>query len=393
MANINGCCSKEALLDNGSQIISMSREVAMSAHISWDPNAAILMQSASGHTEKTCGLAKDVPFYLEGIVVYLQVHILPNPPYQVLLGQPFDVLIQSQVQNTTDGGQTLILTNPNTGKRAVVPTYLKGQAPRILKKAQEPVISEVLSIAATHFTNDEIRMIYLQKSFQGDNRISDYDKIVFGNYLSQLATLLSHQHMVTAVEEIKSCDLLHQLTGKKYKPVALEVHPVLGELPQEFRIIRNITGDPLARMHELLVHPPDYTPRGRYTWGQLELMDQAHDLNFLWPEERKLMHHLISMQNEAFAWDDSERGRFKEEFFPPIEIPMVPHTPWVERNLGMMSASLLQCMKYAGGTFSGPKMTICTDKITIVGFDSTIRPPTGMRMDLISLRLKTSSIS
>ncbi|KXN92981.1 hypothetical protein AN958_09278, partial [Leucoagaricus sp. SymC.cos] len=113
---INGCCSKEALLDNGSQIISMSREVAMSAHIFWDPDAAVLMQSASGHTEKTCGLAKDVPFHLGGIVVYLQVHILPNPPYQILLGQPFDVLTQSQVQNTTDGSQTLILTDPNTGK-------------------------------------------------------------------------------------------------------------------------------------------------------------------------------------------------------------------------------------------------------------------------------------
>ncbi|KXN92376.1 hypothetical protein AN958_08095 [Leucoagaricus sp. SymC.cos] len=114
----------------------MSREVAMSAHISWDPDAAVLMQSASGHTEKTCGLAKDVLFYLGGIVVYLQVHILPNPPYQVLLGRPFDVLMQSQVQNTTDGSQTLILTDPNTGKRAVVPTYPKGQAPRIMKKAQ-----------------------------------------------------------------------------------------------------------------------------------------------------------------------------------------------------------------------------------------------------------------
>ncbi|KXN85987.1 hypothetical protein AN958_10626, partial [Leucoagaricus sp. SymC.cos] len=33
-----------------------------------------------------------------------------------LLGQPFDTLTQSQVQNTTDGGQTLILTDPNTGK-------------------------------------------------------------------------------------------------------------------------------------------------------------------------------------------------------------------------------------------------------------------------------------
>jgi len=30
---------------------------------------------------------------------------------------------------------------------------------------------------------------------------------------------------------------------------------------------------------------------------------------------------------------------------------------------------ILQRMKYAGGTFSGPKTTICSDKITIVGFE------------------------
>ncbi|KXN93101.1 hypothetical protein AN958_00025, partial [Leucoagaricus sp. SymC.cos] len=58
-----------------------------------------------------------------------------------------------------------------------------------------------------------------------------------------------------------------------YKPVALEVHPVLGELLQEFRIIRNIMGDPLARMPKLPVHPPDYTPQERYTLGQIELID------------------------------------------------------------------------------------------------------------------------
>ncbi|KXN92719.1 hypothetical protein AN958_12397 [Leucoagaricus sp. SymC.cos] len=69
--------------------------------------------------------------------------------------------------------------------------------------------------------------------------------------------------------------------GKKYKPVALKVCLVLGELPQEFRIIRNITGDPLARMPEMPVHPPDYTPRGRYTLGRMELMDQAYNSNFL----------------------------------------------------------------------------------------------------------------
>ena len=37
--------------------------------------------------------------------------------------------------------------------------------------------------------------------------------------------------------------------------------------------------------------------------------------------------------NEAFAWDDSERGRFKTEYFPPVDIPIIPHTPWVLKNI------------------------------------------------------------
>lgn len=44
------------------------------------------------------------------------------------------------------------------------------------------------------------------------------------------------------------------------------------------------------------------------------------------------MHWIIAEQNEAFAWDDMERGNFKEEYFPPIDIPTVAHTPWVEKS-------------------------------------------------------------
>ena len=55
--------------------------------------------------------------------------------------------------------------------------------------------------------------------------------------------------------------------------------------------------------------------------------------NFLLPEERKLMHHFMMEQNMGFAWDDSERGRFREDFFPPVEIPVIPHRPWVLKNI------------------------------------------------------------
>jgi hypothetical protein len=39
------------------------------------------------------------------------------------------------------------------------------------------------------------------------------------------------------------------------------------------------------------------------------------------------------LHQDGFTWDDSERGHFKEEFFPPIEIPTIPHKPWAVRNL------------------------------------------------------------
>lgn len=121
--------------------------------------------------------------------------------------------------------------------------------------------------------------------------------------------------------------------GKKYKPVAQKIKPVYQELPERFRIHREIKGDPLAGMPELTPHPPEFQPSGRYTAERKEVIDKEHAGEFLWPEEKKVMHHLMMMQNEAFAWDDTEKGRFKEEFFPPVEMPVIEHKPWVLKNI------------------------------------------------------------
>ena len=79
--------------------------------------------------------------------------------------------------------------------------------------------------------------------------------------------------------------------------------------------------------------PPSFKPTGRYTQERKDKMDLVHPEGFLLPEERALLHNFISDQNLAFAWDDSERGRFRTDFFPPVDFPVVPHTPWVERNI------------------------------------------------------------
>ena len=125
---------------------------------------------------------------------------------------------------------------------------------------------------------------------------------------------------------------IHLKITKKYKPVALKVKPVLGELAEKFRIIRNIKGDPLEHLPTLNPNPPKFTPCSRYTQERKDLFDKANE-GFLWPAERDLLHHFMMLHNDDFAWTDAERGHFREDFFPPIDIPVVPHTPWVQRNI------------------------------------------------------------
>lgn len=131
---INGVGEVESLLDGGSQIVSMSKAVAVELEISWDPDITVQMQSANRSLEQTLGLAKNVPFLFGPITVYLQVHVIDKPAYKVLLGRPFDTITESIVKNDKDGGQSLTLTDPNTGERCVMHTHERGKTPTVLKK-------------------------------------------------------------------------------------------------------------------------------------------------------------------------------------------------------------------------------------------------------------------
>jgi hypothetical protein len=118
--------------------------------------------------------------------------------------------------------------------------------------------------------------------------------------------------------------------GKKYKPVALKVRPIETELLSWFHIICEIKGDPLENIPELPTHPANFQPTGQYTAERMEQLNKVHPGNFLLPEERKLAHQFMCLQNKGFAWMDLEQGHFREDFFPPIDIPTIPHKPWAQ---------------------------------------------------------------
>jgi hypothetical protein len=92
----------EAILDPGCQIVAMSEEVCIVLSIAYDLNVCLNMVSANGGVDQLLGLAKNIPFKIGEITVYLQVHILCQPAYNILLGQPFDVLTESIIVNYCD---------------------------------------------------------------------------------------------------------------------------------------------------------------------------------------------------------------------------------------------------------------------------------------------------
>jgi hypothetical protein len=131
---INRVGEVESLLDPGSQIVSMSRKVATALQVIWDPDIVVHMESANKSLEKTLGLAKNVPFVFGPITVYLQVHVIENAAYKVLLGRPFDTITESEVKNSKDGSQSLTLTDLNSGERCVMNTYERGMTPTVLQR-------------------------------------------------------------------------------------------------------------------------------------------------------------------------------------------------------------------------------------------------------------------
>ena len=141
-----------------------------------------------------------------------------------------------------------------------------------------------------------------------------------------------HINKVTANIPLTDSTTSSLLGKKKYKPVVQKIRAVAVDLPNKFRIERNISGNLLVEMPSLPTNPPLFTLIGHYTTKWQNIIDRAHGNDFLWPQEWDLMHHFMGAQNEGFAWDNSEQGTFHKDFFPPVQMPMIEHKPWVLCN-------------------------------------------------------------
>ncbi|KZO89821.1 hypothetical protein CALVIDRAFT_460541, partial [Calocera viscosa TUFC12733] len=118
----------------------------------------------------------------------------------------------------------------------------------------------------------------------------------------------------------------------KYKPVAKRVKPIPMAHPEHLKIRRQFPSPPLENLPILPHHPPPFTPGRRLTQERYAALS-IHTNGFLWPDEIQLFGHIMKIHELAFAWTESEIGRFRDDYFDPVVFPTVPHVPWQSKHI------------------------------------------------------------
>ena len=295
---VNGIHEEIALLDDGSEIIVIREDIWKASQAVINSNIKLHMQTANGGIQHMPSCLEMLKIDVDGLKTWAHAFVIPDAPYRLLLGRPWQRLMRLK-KDEDDNDVHIIIRDPcnksNLCHVATTPRPFQGAPESFaffttvhesISHALQLVSVPSMKITATAFTEEALRSQY---------------------------TLNPIRHTFT------------------YKKVVNRVKPVAMMMPQYARIIRHFPEDPLLTLIPLTFHPSEFSS------GQCLTKDHMTDLGilnntFLWPEERKLTAQVLCNNELALAWDESEKGRFHNDYFEPVVILMIEHTPWVHRQ-------------------------------------------------------------
>ena len=113
-----------ATVDDGSQIIAIRQDIweKIGLPIRSESDMVMVMESANKTKNETMGLLQDLKITLGGYNFYLQVQVVKDAPYEMLLGRPFFTLTQATHKHFDNGESRLTLIYPNTQDQITFPT-------------------------------------------------------------------------------------------------------------------------------------------------------------------------------------------------------------------------------------------------------------------------------
>jgi hypothetical protein len=117
-----------------------------------------------------------------------------------------------------------------------------------------------------------------------------------------------------------------------YKHVDKKIHPVSTTFSPDYKVKRCIPKDPMVLLPELSANPPPFSPTERLSNERLRILE-INSEGFLGKDEERLFVRVMELNQKALAFEDSEQGTFKDEYFSPYKIATVPHIPWEYKNI------------------------------------------------------------
>src|SRR5712671_4554529 len=233
------------------------------------------MEGATGLSHWTVGCAENLSMQVAGVPFKVHAHVVQDAPFQLLLGRPFLRVLLCRIEELRDGKVEVSIRDPTNSEGRI---YLPSRA----RKSRAPHMS---------------------------------------SFTTSIPTLVSYSPVSVPTTLTLA-----------YKKVAKKVRPIPASLPEDFRTTRKIPVDPLLSLPPLLTHPPTFVPGTRLTQERLDEL-ALNAGGFLWPEEVTLLHHVLKLNELGLAWTEAEKGRFRNEYFTPVKIPVIAHVPWAHRNL------------------------------------------------------------
>ncbi|KAJ3565953.1 hypothetical protein NP233_g7310 [Leucocoprinus birnbaumii] len=119
---LEGRLEVDAILDEGSQIIGLRRDLWEKLGLPIHSDKVMVMESANKSTNKTMGLLRNLRVSIGDCDFYLQAQVVDNTSYDMLLGRPFLTLAQANTRHFTNGDSHITLVDPNSHSIITVPT-------------------------------------------------------------------------------------------------------------------------------------------------------------------------------------------------------------------------------------------------------------------------------
>ena len=154
----------KCILDSGAQVFVMRKDIWEQLRAPIILNKAMVMEHANSGTTMTLGLLEEYPVQLGPITVYLQIQVVENAPFEVLLGHPFFDVVSCSEISCSKGHHQIIFEQPTP-----IPSLLSRLDHNVLVKAYKAVADLEKGLQPAYLTTSRTRRNTFLKNSNSTN--------------------------------------------------------------------------------------------------------------------------------------------------------------------------------------------------------------------------------